>query len=98
MLSLHSGADLVPSGQPAHPTTLNCRITRDGSTGYAAEPGRYQLLPDVRELLDNPNYAVISTKNRDGSIHQTVIWVDAENGSIAVNSAVARMVAAIAQR
>jgi putative glutathione S-transferase len=43
LLSLHSGADLVPSSRPAHPATLNSLITRDGSTGYAAEPGRYQL-------------------------------------------------------
>ena len=43
LLTLHSGADPVPSGQPARATTLNSLITRDGSTGYAAEPGRYQL-------------------------------------------------------
>jgi glutathionyl-hydroquinone reductase len=33
----------VPSGQPCRSTTLNSQITRDGSTGYAAEPGRYLL-------------------------------------------------------
>lgn len=42
MLSPHPGAELVPSGQPAR-TSLNSLITRDGSTSYAAEPGRYQL-------------------------------------------------------
>lgn len=46
--------------------------------------------PDVRELLEEPNYAVVSTHNRDQSIHSTIIWVDAENGSIAVNSAIGR--------
>jgi putative glutathione S-transferase len=33
----------VPSGQPCRPTALKSQITRDGSTGYAAEPGRYLL-------------------------------------------------------
>jgi glutathionyl-hydroquinone reductase len=33
----------VPTGQPCRPTTLNSQITRDGLTGYAAEPGRYLL-------------------------------------------------------
>jgi hypothetical protein len=42
LLSPHPGSELVPSGQPARPTTLHSLITRDGSTGYAAEPGRYQ--------------------------------------------------------
>ena len=47
--------------------------------------------PDVRELLDQPNYAVVSTFNRDGSIHSTVVWVDTEDGNVAVNSAVGRV-------
>jgi PPOX class probable F420-dependent enzyme len=41
----------------------------------------------VRELLEQPNYAVISTHNQDGSILSTIVWVSAENGSVAVNSA-----------
>jgi len=41
----------------------------------------------VRELLEQPNYAVISTLNEDGSILNTVVWINAENGSVAVNSA-----------
>src|SRR5437588_11686156 len=45
----------------------------------------------VRELLEAPNYAVISTRNRDGSIHDTVVWINRENGSVAVNSAVGRI-------
>ncbi len=45
----------------------------------------------IRELLEKPNYAVVSTYNRDGSIHSTVIWVDAEDGHIAINSAVGRV-------
>jgi PPOX class probable F420-dependent enzyme len=47
--------------------------------------------PGVRELLDAPNYAVISTLNRDGSIHNTMVWISAENGAVAVNSAVGRL-------
>ena len=46
--------------------------------------------PDVRELLEQPNYAVISTHNKDGSIHNTIVWVDAEDDSVAVNSALGR--------
>jgi glutathionyl-hydroquinone reductase len=42
LLAPHPGAELVPSGQSAR-TSLNSLITRDGSTSYAAEPGRYQL-------------------------------------------------------
>ena len=46
--------------------------------------------PDVRELLDKPNYAVVSTHNADQSIHSTIVWVDAENGIVAINSAIGR--------
>jgi PPOX class probable F420-dependent enzyme len=47
--------------------------------------------PGPRELLEKPYHAVISTLNRDGSIHSTVIWVDLEDGKVAVNSAVGRL-------
>lgn len=47
--------------------------------------------PPVKELLEQPNYAVISTLNQDGSIHDTIIWVSAEGDGIAVNSAVGRL-------
>jgi PPOX class probable F420-dependent enzyme len=47
--------------------------------------------PGVRELLEAPNYAVISTSNADGSIHSAVIWVDIEDGAVAVNSATGRI-------
>jgi PPOX class probable F420-dependent enzyme len=46
--------------------------------------------PPVRELLEQPNHAVISTYNKDGSIHNTVVWISAENGAVAVNSALGR--------
>ena len=44
----------------------------------------------VRELLEQPNCAVISTLNEDGSILDTVVWISAENGAVAVNSAKGR--------
>ena len=45
----------------------------------------------VRELLEAPNYAVVSTVNADGSIHSTIVWAGAEDGAVAVNSAVGRL-------
>ena len=48
--------------------------------------------PGPQELLENPNYAVVSTLNKDGSIHNTVVWISAEDGDrVAVNSAVGRL-------
>lgn len=44
----------------------------------------------VRRLLDAANFAVISTVNRDGSVHSTVAWVDIADGRLAANSAVGR--------
>ena|SRR2546421_7301850 len=45
----------------------------------------------VQELLANPNYAVVSTLNSDGSVHNTIVWISAENGAVAVNSAIGRI-------
>ncbi len=45
----------------------------------------------VRELLEKPNYAVVSTHNRDGSIHSTITWVATEDGNVTVNSALGRV-------
>lgn len=46
----------------------------------------------VRELLEQPNYCVVSTLNADGSIHSTIVWVSAEgDDAVAVNSAVGRL-------
>ncbi len=44
----------------------------------------------VRNLLEPPNYAVVSTVNADGSILSAVVWVSLEDGEVAVNSAVGR--------
>jgi PPOX class probable F420-dependent enzyme len=46
--------------------------------------------PDAQKLLEDPNYAVISTVNPGGSIHSTVVWISAEDGRLAVNSAIGR--------
>jgi PPOX class probable F420-dependent enzyme len=45
---------------------------------------------EVRTLLEQPNCAVISTHNSDGSIHSTVVWINTEDGAVAVNSAIGR--------
>lgn len=45
---------------------------------------------EVRQLLEQPNYAVVSTLNSDGSILSTIVWVNREEDSVAVNSAVGR--------
>ena len=48
--------------------------------------------PPVKELLEQPNYAVISTLSQDGSIHSTLVWISAESDdAVAVNSAVGRL-------
>ncbi len=54
--------------------------------------------PGVRELLDQPNYAVVSTFNADGSVHNTITWISAEDGAVAVNSAIGRKWPANLQR
>jgi len=48
------------------------------------------LDPQVRQLLDAPNHAVISTLNPDGSVHSTVVWQEVVDGAATVNSAVGR--------
>jgi PPOX class probable F420-dependent enzyme len=45
---------------------------------------------DVKQLLEGPHHAVISTLNADGSILSTVAWISLENGELAVNSAEGR--------
>jgi len=49
-----------------------------------------QIEGPARELLDSKNHAVVSTLNENGSIHSTVVWVNVEDGVVAVNSAVGR--------
>jgi PPOX class probable F420-dependent enzyme len=47
--------------------------------------------PPVKELLEQPNYAVVSTINANGSIHDTIVWISVEGDQVAVNSAVGRL-------
>lgn len=47
--------------------------------------------PDVQQLLEQPNYAVVSTINANGAIHDTIVWISAEDGAVAVNSAIGRL-------
>jgi PPOX class probable F420-dependent enzyme len=45
---------------------------------------------EVSTLLSEPNYAVVSTLNEDGSVLSTIVWISAEDGTVAVNSAKGR--------
>ena len=45
----------------------------------------------VRELLEKPNHAVLSTINKDGSVHNAVVWLSTEDGKVAVNTARGRV-------
>ncbi|HTX09831.1 MAG TPA: TIGR03618 family F420-dependent PPOX class oxidoreductase [Solirubrobacteraceae bacterium] len=47
--------------------------------------------PEVQKLLTDPNYAVVSTVSRDGSIHSTVVWINLWDGFPTVNSAQGRL-------
>jgi PPOX class probable F420-dependent enzyme len=40
----------------------------------------------VQELLEKPNHAVLSTINKDGSVHSAVVWLNVEDGALAINS------------
>jgi PPOX class probable F420-dependent enzyme len=44
-----------------------------------------------QELLSGPNYAVVSTHNKDDSIHSTIVWISDEGDNVAVNSAIGRL-------
>ncbi len=46
--------------------------------------------PAIQALLEQPNVAIVSTLNADGSIHSTIVWVNTEGDELAVNSAVGR--------
>jgi PPOX class probable F420-dependent enzyme len=46
--------------------------------------------PEVQQLLTEPNYAVVSTLNADGSILSAVVWIDLQDAELAINSAIGR--------
>ena len=53
---------------------------------------------EVKKLLAGPNHAIISTRNPDDTILNTVVWINTENDAVAVNSAVGRKWPANLQR
>ena len=42
------------------------------------------------DFLKNPYYAVITTLRADGTPHQTVVWVDTDEGDVLINTAEGR--------
>lgn len=42
------------------------------------------------DFLRNPYYAVVTTLRPDGSPHQTVVWVDTDDGDVLLNTAEGR--------
>lgn len=44
----------------------------------------------VKELLDQPNFAHLSTLREDGTIHGVVVWLDLRDGKVALNSSEGR--------
>ena len=50
-----------------------------------------QLTNKQRQFIaDNPYVATATTLRDDGSPHNTIVWIDAENGTISFNTAVGR--------
>jgi PPOX class probable F420-dependent enzyme len=47
--------------------------------------------PGVSELLAKPNHAVLSTINKDGSVHSAVVWLNVEDDKVAINGAQGRV-------
>jgi PPOX class probable F420-dependent enzyme len=48
------------------------------------------LTDKQREFLDNPFVATVTTLRKDGSPHETVVWIDTDNGNVVFNTAVGR--------
>jgi PPOX class probable F420-dependent enzyme len=44
------------------------------------------LTSEQVRLLREPNYAVVATLRKDGSVHQTVMWVDADRDAVLLNT------------
>ena len=42
------------------------------------------------DFLRNPYYAVVTTLRADGTPHQTVVWVDTDDGDVLLNTAEGR--------
>jgi len=44
----------------------------------------------VRELIAGRNFCHVATRNEDGSIHSTLVWVDVDGDHVVLNSAQGR--------
>ena len=49
-----------------------------------------KLTTAQREFLDNPYFGVATTLREDGSPHNTVVWVDADDDAVIFNTAEGR--------
>jgi PPOX class probable F420-dependent enzyme len=59
--------------------------------GHRREEIEMAKLDDAQaEFLGNPYYGVVATLREDGSPHQTVVWVDADDGDVVFNTAEGR--------
>lgn len=45
------------------------------------------LTTEQVRLLREPNFAVVATLREDGSVHQTVMWVDGDRDAVLLNTA-----------
>jgi PPOX class probable F420-dependent enzyme len=45
------------------------------------------LTTDQARLLREPNFAIVATLREDGSVHQTVMWVDVDRDTVLLNTA-----------
>lgn len=49
------------------------------------------LTPLAKELADGPNYATVATINADGSIQQSVVWVELKDDAVLFSTLVGRV-------
>jgi PPOX class probable F420-dependent enzyme len=50
-----------------------------------------QIDEKSRALLEDKNFGHVATLNDDGSVHSTVVWVDAEDNRVVLNTAEGRV-------
>lgn len=48
---------------------------------------RSTLADPVRRLIEGRNFCHVATRNQDGSIHSTLVWVDLDGDHVVLNSA-----------
>ena len=52
----------------------------------------FPMLTDLaKELIDGPNYATVATINADGSIQQSVVWVELKDDAVLFSTLVGRV-------